>query len=153
MDCRPPSGFVERTDWFIVTASWSAVSYVGWQVVRRRVLGLRQDSQAARSLTRTKGRILRMLVVTCVIFALSWLPLYSLRLKLLFADPGSISQAERDGVKRYALPVAQWLGAANSCVNPFIYCYFSAAFRRGFRQTAPPRTCCRLLATRTQGRS
>ena len=76
-----------------------------------------------------------MLVIVCVIFALSWLPLYTLRLRLLFADAGSISQTELNGLKRYGLPVAQWLGAANSCVNPFIYCYFSPAFRRGIRRT------------------
>jgi len=91
---------------------------------------------------RTKIRISRMLVVVCVIFALSWLPLYSLRLRLLLAEPGSISAVERERLKRYALPLAQWLGAANSCVNPFVYCYFSRAFRRSVRQAAPPLTCC-----------
>ncbi len=30
------------------------------------------------------------------------------------------------------MPVAQWLGSANSCVNPIIYCLFSKKFRQGF---------------------
>ena len=30
-------------------------------------------------------------------------------------------------------PVAQWLGSANSCFNPFIYCFFSTRFRNGSR--------------------
>ena len=31
------------------------------------------------------------------------------------------------------MPVTQWAGSANSCVNPFIYCFFSNKFRAGFK--------------------
>ena len=33
------------------------------------------------------------------------------------------------------VPIAQWLGSSNSCVNPIIYCFFSKKFRNGFQQT------------------
>lgn len=39
----------------------------------------------------------------------------------------------------------QWAGSANSCVNPFIYCFFSHKFRAGFKQlffAAGCRCCC-----------
>ena len=126
--------------------------FVCLKVAQRQVFGLQRDSSAAVSMSRTKTRVLRMLVVVCVVFALSWLPLYSLHLILMFADPTIISQAERDLMKNYALPIAQWLGAANSCINPFIYCYFSPAFRRGIQQGAPPSgTCCRSQAKQIVG--
>jgi len=42
------------------------------------------------------------------------------------------------------MPVTQWAGSANSCVNPYIYCFFSKKFRAGFKQLFTPagRCCC-----------
>ena len=37
-------------------------------------------------------------------------------------------------VVQVIMPVTQWAGSANSCVNPFIYCFFSRKFRDGFKQ-------------------
>jgi len=75
-------------------------------------------------------------------FSLSWLPLYVVGLRLLFSAPDGMSAAERRTLKKYVLPVAQWLGASNSAVNPFIYCYFSVSFRSAVRQVlcAAPQT-------------
>lgn len=75
-----------------------------------------------------------MLVIVFVTFSLTWLPLYVVGLRLLFVASDGISAGERTTLKKYVLPVAQWLGAANSAVNPFIYCYFSASFRSAIRQ-------------------
>lgn len=38
------------------------------------------------------------------------------------------------------LPVAQWLGAANSCINPILYAFMNRKFRAGFWHLF--RTCC-----------
>jgi len=103
------------------------------QVYRRRVSGLRRGSRAEQNITRTKTKILRMLVVVFVTFTLSWLPLYSVGLRLLFGLD-SMSATEKTVLKKYIIPVAQWLGASNSCVNPIIYCYFSSSFRLAMRQ-------------------
>jgi len=87
-----------------------------------------------------------MLVIVFVTFSLSWLPLYAVGLRLLFSAPDEMSAGERTTLKMYVLPVAQWLGAANSAINPFIYCYFSASFRSAIRQalcTAPSTTATR----------
>ena len=110
------------------------------QVHQRRVLGLGRGSTAERNITRTKTKIVRMLVIVFVTFGLSWLPLYVVGLHLLFSTS---SAGERTTLKKYVLPVAQWLGAANSAVNPFIYCYFSAMFRSAIRQVL-----CRAACTR-----
>jgi len=103
------------------------------QVHQRRVLGLGRGSRAEINIARTKVKVVRMLIVVFVTFSLSWLPLYVLRLHLLFSA-GKTTIAERMTLKNYVLPVAQWLGAANSAVNPFVYCYFSASFRSAIRQ-------------------
>ena len=50
-------------------------------------------------------------------------------------------------LKNYLLPIAQWLGASNSCVNPFIYCYFSTNFRGSIVQIVRSRTCCGKITT------
>ena len=38
--------------------------------------------------------------------------------------------------------MTQWAGSANSCVNPFIYCFFSNKFRAGFKQLFAAGCCC-----------
>lgn len=41
-----------------------------------------------------------------------------------------------------ATPVAQWLGASNSCINPVLYCFFNDKYRRGFAAIIRSRSCC-----------
>jgi hypothetical protein len=69
-----------------------------------------------------------MLVAQAVVFALSWLPLYSVRLRIMLG-PG-LAGVEKS-IIRIVNPIFQWIGSANSCINPFIYCYFSQQFRAG----------------------
>ena len=102
-------------------------SLIGIKVMRRNVAGIR-GSRTERNIQKSKVRVVSMLVVVAVFFTLSWLPLYSIRMRILFGSP--LEESERSVLKILA-PIAQWLGAANSCVNPFIYCYFSVQFRKG----------------------
>lgn len=103
-------------------------SLIGMKVWRRKVGGLEAHSRAQRALARSKARTLAMLFVVFVVFALCWLPLYTIQMWVLMGgSPKSVS---------HVLPFAQWLGAANSCANPFIYCYFSATFRQYMTQAA-----------------
>lgn len=39
-------------------------------------------------------------------------------------------------------PVAQWLGAANSCINPILYAFLNKKFRSGFLTLVHSETCC-----------
>jgi len=43
----------------------------------------------------------------------------------LFGTPPAHGSLEKQLLDRYIRPLAQWLGASNSCINPFVYCYFS----------------------------
>ncbi|KAK2152120.1 hypothetical protein LSH36_339g03014 [Paralvinella palmiformis] len=115
---------------------------IGVRVWRRSVAGI-AGSKAEKSINRSKIRIVRMLVAVTTVFALSWLPLYTIRLLTLFGPPSSDIQKAllRDTI----VPVAQWLGSANSCANPFIYCYFSEQFRKAILTTFRRCRCCARL--------
>lgn len=102
-------------------------SMIGLRVWRRNVSGIR-GSKAERNIQRSKIRIVRMLVTVAMVFALLWLPLYSLRMRHYFGR--QLKGDERVLVMRVLFPLAQWFSSANSCVNPFIYCYFSEQFRK-----------------------
>ena len=108
---------------FFISICYAMIAIKVW---KRSVGGIR-GSQAERNIQRSKIRIVRMLIVVAVLFALSWLPLYSIRLKLLYAPPDT---KQEKSILKILKPIAQWLGSANSCVNPFVYCYFSEPFRR-----------------------
>ena len=101
---------------------------IGVRVWRRRVVNLAVQSRAAANIRRSKARLLRMLVTVVVLFAASWLPLYVINMRQMFSTP---TDSEKRITERYLGPLAQWLGASNSCVNPFVYCYFSHGFRSG----------------------
>jgi len=101
------------------------------RVWHRRVGNLAVQSRAAANIRRSKTRLLRMLVTIVVMFAVLWLPLYVINLRRMFADPPASASLEKHLLDRYLGPLAQWLGASNSCVNPFVYCYFSHGFRSG----------------------
>ena len=113
-------------------------SLIGLKVWQRNVQGIR-GTKAERNIQRSKIRIVRMLVVVAAFFACSWLPLYSIRMRILF---GPQLEWDEKKVLMVLQPIAQWLGSANSCVNPFIYCYFSEQFRKGIMALLKSRSCC-----------
>ncbi len=124
-------------------------SLIGIKVWRRSVAGIR-GSRTERNIQKSKVRVVRMLVTVAVIFMLSWLPLYSIRMRILFGPP--LHTSERSVVKIIA-PIAQWLGAANSCVNPFIYCYFSVQFRKGIIALLKSKSCCEKITVQSNSMS
>ena len=123
-------------------------SMIGLRVWKRNVSGIR-GSKTERNIQRSKIRIVRMLVTVAVVFALFWLPLYSLRLYVLY---GTLSSNGKRMV-RILLPIVQWLGSANSCVNPFIYCYFSEQFKKSILYIFENRSCCGRIIPNTSNNS
>lgn len=86
-----------------------------------------------------------MLVVVVIIFMLSWLPLYAIFIRIKL---GNEQMEPWEGVLlAYATPVAQWLGASNSCINPVLYAYFNQKYRRGFRAIIKSGSCCGTIRT------
>ena len=82
--------------------------------------------------TRAKTSVQKLVIVIVVGFAVCWLPLYVIfvRVKLIPVKLGATEEKVLD----YALPIAQWLGAANSCINPILYVFFNVNFRIALRR-------------------
>lgn len=80
---------------------------------------------------RRKLRVVNMLLMVALLFAVSWLPLWIL---MMLTDYGNLSAAQLDLVAVYVFPFAHWLAFFNSSVNPIVYGYFNENFRRGFQE-------------------
>ncbi|XP_037519648.1 neuropeptide SIFamide receptor [Rhipicephalus sanguineus] len=112
------------------------------KVWRRSIPG--ETKQTDLMIQKSKLKVVKMMLVVVVIFVLSWLPLYIIftRLKLGSApEEGSVDW----NLMLILTPVAQWLGASNSCINPVLYAYFNRKFRRGFVAIIKSRSCCGTL--------
>lgn len=80
---------------------------------------------------RSKVKVLKMLMVVVILFAFSWLPLYGVHMRLYFGPPVVDGGEEFNVLTQTIVPIAQWLGSSNSCVNPIVYCLFSKKYRLG----------------------
>ncbi|XP_078576723.1 neuropeptide FF receptor 1-like [Branchiostoma floridae x Branchiostoma japonicum] len=90
------------------------------------------SDQARETATKKKVKVIKMLIVVVVLFALSWLPLHTLILLDEYAMQ-NMDYTVQNAVYNYCFPVAHWLSYFNSCVNPIIYGYFNQNFRAGFK--------------------
>ena len=77
---------------------------------------------------RSKMKVLKMLLLEVFLFALSWLPMLTLYVYSKLNDD-DVNVQEKIGK---AMPFLQFIGQANSCINPIIYCFYSSKFRKGF---------------------
>nr|CDS31012.1 Peptide G protein-coupled receptor [Hymenolepis microstoma] len=93
-------------------------------------------------------KIIKMLAIVVINFCICWLPLFTI-FNILKFDPyyptfsmninstselEAITEDKRLGTIILLIPFAQLLGSANSCVNPWIYCFYSKRYRRGFKR-------------------
>lgn len=109
------------------------------KVWKRNIPTDTKDAQMERMQQKSKVKVVKMLVAVVILFVVSWLPLYVIfaRIKL----GGEIESWEYD-ILSIATPIAQWLGASNSCINPILYAFFNKKFRRGFVAIIKSRRCC-----------
>lgn len=109
------------------------------KVWKRNIPTDTKDAQMERLQQKSKVKVVKMLVAVVILFVLSWLPLYVIfaRIKL----GGEIDTWEEE-VLGIATPIAQWLGASNSCINPILYAFFNKKYRKGFVAIIKSRRCC-----------
>ncbi len=69
-----------------------------------------------------------MVFVIIVTFSMLWGPLYCVIGIVKFDDYFRINENIQSAVY-VIIPIAQWLGAANSCINPYLFVRMDARFR------------------------
>ncbi|TGZ55725.1 Neuropeptide FF receptor 2 [Temnothorax longispinosus] len=109
------------------------------KVWRRHIPGDTKDAQMERIQQKSKVKVVKMLVVVVILFVLSWLPLYVIFAVIKLG--GDVAERE-DEILPIATPIAQWLGASNSCINPILYAFFNKKYRRGFIAILKSGRCC-----------
>lgn len=102
---------------------------ITWKVWHRKAPGI---ANASKVIYESKVKVLKMLVVVVVLFAVFWIPLYGVNIRLYLATDLDPMGTEFYILTQILVPICQWLGSSNSCVNPIIYCLFSLKFRTGF---------------------
>ncbi|CAG5129260.1 unnamed protein product, partial [Candidula unifasciata] len=98
---------------------------IGYRVWNRDAPGITSSRGV---IEKSKIRVIKMLVVVVLLFMFSWMPLYVIHLRTLFAAH-PIDPKEQKLINDVAIPFAQWLGTSNSCMNPLVYCLFSQKIR------------------------
>ncbi|ESN91136.1 hypothetical protein HELRODRAFT_182211 [Helobdella robusta] len=80
-------------------------------------------------------KVVKMIMVVVVLFAISWLPLYMAFIFIYF------TKVNKKFITESAV-FMKWLCQMNSCINPIIYCLFSKKFRSGMKRLVPGSLCC-----------
>ncbi|XP_057276579.1 neuropeptide FF receptor 2 [Pezoporus wallicus] len=97
-----------------------------------------QEQQHSRS--KKKQKVIKMLIIVALLFAVSWLPLWTL---MMLTDYANLSDVQLQIINIYIYPFAHWLAFFNSSVNPIIYGFFNENFRRGFQAASKLQLCCK----------
>lgn len=95
---------------------------IGYKVWHRKAPGVYGSNGI---IHRSKIKVVKMLVVVVVLFAASWFPLWVIQIKMRMDPP-----SKDDFILfNYVIPICQWLGCANSSINPIVYSLFSKKIR------------------------
>ncbi|XP_064457130.1 neuropeptide SIFamide receptor-like [Ornithodoros turicata] len=130
---------------FLIIVSYACIWVKVW---RRNIPGETQQMDLV--VQRCKLKVVKMMLVVVVIFVMSWLPLYIIFARIKLGS--SIEEGSLEWNLMVTLtPVAQWLGASNSCINPVLYAYFNHKFRRGFIAIVKSKSCCSVLRDNSRG--
>lgn len=123
----------------IITACYMAIWLKVW---RRNIPGEQPKGLALElAMQRSKLKVAKMMIVVVVIFVLSWLPLYCIFARVKLGPPLESGSLE-ERILMTTAPIAQWLGASNSCINPILYAFFNKKYRKGFAAIIKSRSCC-----------
>ncbi|XP_060824517.1 neuromedin-K receptor-like isoform X3 [Bombus pascuorum] len=76
---------------------------------------------------RSKRRVVKMMIVVVVIFAVCWLPFH-----VYFIITSYFPEITNEPYIQEVFLGIYWLAMSNSMYNPIIYCWMNSRFRRGF---------------------
>eukprot|EP00095_Tigriopus_kingsejongensis_P000724 maker-scaffold338_size202645-snap-gene-1.15 protein:Tk00724 transcript:maker-scaffold338_size202645-snap-gene-1.15-mRNA-1 annotation:"allatostatin a receptor" len=127
-----PIGY--RWSWFTFQISFFVTAYLLplllicglYSVMLHRLWNQAPGGRASAESIRNKKRVIKMVLVVVIIFALSWLPIHIILImrgmKLYPNTPLTVTTQI----------ISHILAYSNSCVNPILYAWLSEPFRRGF---------------------
>ncbi|XP_034943701.1 tachykinin-like peptides receptor 99D isoform X2 [Chelonus insularis] len=78
---------------------------------------------------KSKRRVVKMMIVVVVIFAVCWLPFH-----VYFIVTPYLPEVTNEPYIQELFLAIYWLAMSNSMYNPIIYCWMNSRFRRGFAQ-------------------
>ncbi|XP_043467178.1 tachykinin-like peptides receptor 99D [Leptopilina heterotoma] len=78
---------------------------------------------------KSKRRVVKMMIVVVVIFAVCWLPFH-----MYFIITSYLPEITTAPYVQEIYLAIYWLAMSNSMYNPIIYCWMNSRFRRGFAQ-------------------
>ncbi|XP_071506735.1 G-protein coupled receptor 54-like [Diadema antillarum] len=112
----------------IILACYANILFMVW---RKSSAGTESAAAHERSI-RQKRKITRMVFIVVLLFAVCWLPIQCLLMWSNFSSGLGRSQdlVTIGGIQFFALS----LSYANSCVNPFIYAFTTASFKKHFKR-------------------
>ena len=100
---------------------------IGRKLWLRRIPG-QQTSASARSLERSKRKVVRMFIILISTFAFSWIPAHVMHFMMMF------DRALFAAVARPVQLLSFWFCHLYSAISPFLFIGFNDKFRAGFRK-------------------
>ena len=97
---------------------------IGWRLWKRRVPGYELDANKEAA-AKTKNKVIKMLVVIVVIFAICWAPVHIMHYYM--------SEPEWFTIPMWIKLLSFWVAHLNSAINPYIYIVFNDSFRKEFK--------------------
>ncbi|CAL1296880.1 unnamed protein product [Larinioides sclopetarius] len=83
----------------------------------------------------SKRKIVKMMIVVVLIFAVCWLPYH-----VYFLVAHHVPHILNETFVQPTYLIIYWLAMSNACYNPFIYCWMNSRFRQGFKSVF---RCCK----------
>ncbi|CAB3239144.1 unnamed protein product [Arctia plantaginis] len=119
--------FMVLTYFLPITSMTYTYSRVGIELWGSQSIG--ECTQRQLDNVKSKRRVVKMMIVVVVIFAVCWLPFHVYFLVTSYYP----EVVNYEHIQEIYLAI-YWLAMSNSMYNPIIYCWMNSKFRRGFKQ-------------------
>ncbi|KAK3090403.1 hypothetical protein FSP39_011586 [Pinctada imbricata] len=135
---------------YVLPLGTLTVTYIqiGVELWGSRAIG--EDTPVQLERIKSKRKVVKMMIVVVIIFALCWLPYH-----LYFIVAATATHISEYRYIQHIYLVIYWLAMSNSMYNPIIYCWMNSRFRHGFIQAfccCPFKRCKRIKNKTKQGR-